>query len=106
MWVSSDHRTLAHLALLQRWWHLALLYLCEEWLLGGESRGQLEVIEEDMLDCPDADITEPRNPLLQPKQSQEGVDVEQILHPLYHSPVDLPASSAGARIGLELGWPG
>ena len=23
MWVSSDHRTLAHLALLQRWWHLA-----------------------------------------------------------------------------------
>lgn len=59
-----------------------------------------------MLDCPDADVTEPRNPLLQPKQSQEGVDVEQILHPLCHSPVDLPASSAGARIGLELGWPG
>ena len=59
-------------------------------------------MEDDTLDCPEADVTEPRNPLL----SQEGVDVEQILHPLQLSAVDLPAASAGARVGLVLGWPG
>ena len=63
-------------------------------------------MEDDTLDCPEADLTEPRNPLLQPIRSQEGVDVEQILHPLQSSAVDLPAASARARVGLALGWPG